>query len=126
MPFFPTFSPDGGQVAFVWNGTKQDNWDIYVTLAGSSDVRRVTSDPAGDWGRRWSPDGRQIAFLRDRPDGPTIQVVSALGGADRKLSDFRGANSIAWSPDGHWLAVGRAGEETGPPRGIYLIPGQGC
>ena len=44
----PTFSPDGEQVAFAWNGPKQDNWDIYVTLVGSSNVRRLTSDPAPD------------------------------------------------------------------------------
>ena len=44
--------------------TKQDNWDIYVTLVGSSDVRRLTSDPLPDMKPTWSPDGRQIAFLR--------------------------------------------------------------
>ena len=108
--FDPTFSPDGEQVAFSWNGARQDNSDIYVTLVGSSDVRRLTSDPLPDVNPVWSPDGRQIAFLRERPDGTTIQLVSALGGADRKLSDFRGADSLAWSPDGHWLAAGRSGE----------------
>ena len=123
----PTFSPDGEQVAFNWNGEKQDNWDIYVTLVGSPDVRRLTSDTAADTNPAWSPDGRQIAFLRDRPDGPTIQLVSALGGADRKLSDFRGADSIGWSPDGQWLAAGRSGSSdvAGQPRGIYLIPAEG-
>jgi serine/threonine protein kinase/Tol biopolymer transport system component len=118
----PTFSPDGEQVAFAWNGPKQDDSDIYVTLVGSPDVRRLTSDPADDNRPAWSPDGRQIAFLRARPDGTTIQIMSALGGVDRKLSDFRGAASLSWSSDGRWLAVGRPTEETGQPRGIYLIP----
>jgi Tol biopolymer transport system component/DNA-binding winged helix-turn-helix (wHTH) protein len=120
----PTFSPDGDQVAFAWNSEKQDNWDIYVTLVGSSDARRLTSDPSEDSRPTWSPDGRQIAFLRERPDGTTIQLVSPLGGADRKLSDFRGADSLSWSPDGRWLAAGR-GEAPGTveqSRGIYLIP----
>ena len=31
----PSFSPDGNQVAFSWNGEKQDNFDIYVKLIGS-------------------------------------------------------------------------------------------
>ncbi len=26
----PTFSPDGNAIAFVWNGEKQDNFDIYA------------------------------------------------------------------------------------------------
>jgi eukaryotic-like serine/threonine-protein kinase len=55
LEFFPTFSPDGEQVAFSWNGTKQDNWDVYVTLVGSSDVRRLTSDPGEDARPTWSP-----------------------------------------------------------------------
>ena len=123
----PTFSPDGEQVAFEWNGARHDNWDIYVTLVGSSDIRRLTTDPAADSKPTWSPDGRQIAFLRERPDGTTIQLVSPLGGADRKLGDFRGADSIGWSSDSQWLAAGRSREEGigGPPRGIYLIPVDG-
>jgi Tol biopolymer transport system component len=125
----PTFSPDGEQVAFTWNGPKQDNWDIYVTLVGSSNVRRLTSDPSPDNKPEWSPDGRQIAFLRERADGSTIQLVSALGGEDRKLSDFRGADSLGWSPDGQWVVAGRADDldymAAGQPRGIYLIPVEG-
>jgi eukaryotic-like serine/threonine-protein kinase len=30
----PTFSPDGSQVAFVWQGPKGDNSDIYVKVVG--------------------------------------------------------------------------------------------
>jgi serine/threonine protein kinase len=32
----PSFSPDGNQVAFQWNGEKGDNWDIYVKLVGGA------------------------------------------------------------------------------------------
>ncbi len=31
---WPSFSPDGTQVAFAWDGEKQDNWDIYVKQIG--------------------------------------------------------------------------------------------
>ena len=131
--FYPTFSPDGEQVAFSWNGTKQDNWDVYVTLVGSSDVRRLTSDSAEDARPTWSPDGRQIAFVRQGPDDSTIHLVSPLGGAERRLGDFRGAESLDWSPDGQWLAAGNSGRlnfgwlSVYPrpggkgPRGIYLV-----
>jgi serine/threonine protein kinase len=122
--FDATFSPDGDQVAFSWKDTVQDTSDIYVTLVGSSDVRRLTSDPLRDVNPVWAPDGRQIAFLRERPDGSSIQLVSAVGGADRKLSDFKGADSLAWSPDGQWLATGRS-EGTAQERGIYFVPADG-
>jgi eukaryotic-like serine/threonine-protein kinase len=130
---YPTFSPDGEQVAFSWNGTKQDNWDVYVTLVGSSDVRRLTSDPAEDARPTWSPDGRQIAFVRQRANDSTIHVVSPLGGAERRVGDFRGADSLDWSPDGKWLAAGNSGQLNfgflslflrpggQGPRGIYLV-----
>ncbi len=110
LELFPTFSPDGEQVAFSWNGTKQDNWDVYVTLVGSSDVRRLTSDLGEDARPTWSPDGRQIAFVRQRSDDSTIHLVSPLGGSERRLGDFRGADSLDWSPDGKWLAAGRSGQ----------------
>ena len=37
----PTFSPDGSQVAFSWNGPQQDNFDIYVKLVDQGDVLGV-------------------------------------------------------------------------------------
>jgi eukaryotic-like serine/threonine-protein kinase len=135
--FYPTFSPDGGQVAFSWNGTKQDNWDVYVTLVGSPDVRRLTSDLGEDARPTWSPDGRQIAFVRQRADDSTIHLVSPLGGAERRLGDFKGADSLAWSPDGKWLAAGNSGHlnfgylsllpRPGGKglRGIYLVSVEG-
>ena len=134
---YPTFSPDGEQVAFSWNGTKQDNWDVYVTLVGSTDVRRLTSDLGQDARPTWSPDGRQIAFVRQRADDSTIHLVSPLGGAERRLGDFRGADSLDWSPDGKWLAAGNSGylnfgfSNLFPrpggqgPRGIYLVSIEG-
>ncbi len=87
---FPALSPDGKQVAFVWNGEQQSNMDVYVTTIGSPEVLRLTTDPGLDGMPSWSPDGRQIAFLRTvLPDfTTTIRLISPLGGADRKVSDF--------------------------------------
>src|SRR5262249_25508053 len=44
----PSFSPDGNQVAFSWDGEKQDNFDIYIKLIGSPTPVRLTTDPADD------------------------------------------------------------------------------
>ena len=126
----PTFSPDGTQVAFSWNGEREDNYDIYVKTVGSSDARRLTTDPAADTLPIWSPDGKQIAFLRDHPGGGTIvHAVLPTGGGERKLTDFRiggGVSArIAWSPDERWI-VGRPDliEDVAKSgsRALYLVP----
>ena len=125
----PSFSPDGEQVAFEWGGEKSGNTDIYIKLIGSSEVRRLTTDPAPDWVPTWSPDGRQIAFVRALGPGRfTIHVVSPLGGPDRKLTDHRPGLGMSWSPDGRWLATGSAFAAENPAsadRGIRLISASG-
>ena len=65
----PAFSPDGKQVAFAWNGEKEDNFDIYVKLVDAGAPLRLTSNPADECAPAWSPDARYIAFCRDLP-GP--------------------------------------------------------
>jgi Tol biopolymer transport system component/DNA-binding winged helix-turn-helix (wHTH) protein len=132
---WPAFAPDGDQVAFAWSGEKYDNTDIYVTLVGSTDVRRLTTDEADDFAPAWSPDGRRIAFLRRSGNSARIHVTSALGGPDAKLGDFPvGAleaegligPQITWSPDGHSIVAGRDPRfETSVPAGLYLIPVDG-
>jgi len=97
-----------------------------VKLIGLEDMRRLTSDPAIDRNPSWSPDGRQIAFVRDGPQSAAIHVVSPLGGGERRVSDFRvsGAAPISWSPDSRYLAAsGVERSDAGPSDvGIYLIP----
>src|SRR5262245_3090863 len=76
----PTFSPDGNQVAFSWNGEKQDNFDIWVKLIGSATQLRLTTAPEADTCPAWSPDGRSIAFIREGTRGKNlVYLVSALG-----------------------------------------------
>ena len=136
----PALSPDGEQVAFAWNGDKgARNFDLYVSIIGSPVVHRITSDPAHDVNPSWSPDGRQIAFVRHRLTDRAghVYVISPLGGAERKVSDFgvtiaddpifSPVGQIAWSAGGHYIAAGRATALPGSSErsGIYLIPTQG-
>ena len=112
----PSFSPDGSQVAFQWNGESQDNFDIYVKTMGADAVPlRLTTDPLPDKMPSWSPDGSTIAFLRIMAPGRAeLILIPALGGPERKLaqipvsddsSAYSTGGSPAWSPNGRWLIL---------------------
>jgi Tol biopolymer transport system component/DNA-binding winged helix-turn-helix (wHTH) protein len=96
----PTFSPDGSQVAFSWNGEHQDNFDIYVKVIGGADAVRLTRDPARDMSPAWSPDGRHIAFARDG----AVFLIEPTGRGERKLAEIR-AGDIEWTQDSKSLVI---------------------
>ncbi len=121
-----SFSPDGNQVAFVWDGEKQDNDDIYIKLIGSEPLLRLTTNPAADSNPAWSPDGRWIAFLRElSAPRAAVLLVSPLGGAERKLTEIErsrwhsgGAQGIAWTPDGKGLVLP---DRNSAGQGLFLL-----
>ncbi len=123
-----SFSPDGNQIAFLWNGEHRDNWDIYVQGIGTEKPLRLTTNPADDLWPAWSPDGRQIAFLRKMQTACAIFTIPPLGGAERKLIDLKwkgnsqvlGPGRLSWSPDGKWLAVSHRVSEQKPFRILLL------
>ena len=110
----PSFSPDGSQVAFSWEGPKGDNVDIYVKLIGQGKPLRLTEDTQPDICPSWSPDGKWIAFLRQVSDYEyALMLVPALGGRERKLTQIRYLFVLpnsrpAWSPDSKFLVVSSA------------------
>ncbi|HKF54065.1 MAG TPA: hypothetical protein VKJ45_01425, partial [Blastocatellia bacterium] len=122
----PSFSPDGNQVAFAWNGNNQDNFDIYVKLIGTSGPPlRLTTDPLPDYGPAWSPDGRFIAFLRQSKEKTAVILIPALGGPERKIADISKVQGLpdpplAWSPDGNSLVITDR-ESPSDPFALFLL-----
>jgi Tol biopolymer transport system component/predicted Ser/Thr protein kinase len=119
----PSFSPDGSQVAFSWDGEKQDNQDIYVKLVGTAGTPlRLTTDPALDYSPAWSPDGRFIAFLRKlSPEKSALLVIPALGGPERKIGEVSNERRydlrspyLAWAPEGNSLVISDRDSLTAP------------
>jgi eukaryotic-like serine/threonine-protein kinase len=102
------WSPDGGRVAFNWNGEQEDNEDIYVLQPGSSQKLRLTTDPGIDDKPAWSPDGRWIAYTHTAKDGSqySLNLVSPLGGPQHTfLTSATILNVANWTPDGRAVLV---------------------
>jgi Tol biopolymer transport system component len=124
----PSFSPDGQQIAFAWDGEDQSNPDIYVKLISSSTALRLTSDPHADYAPQWSPDGRWIAFLRKLSrETVAVQLISPLGGPERKVGEFHSTDyfgvpmaRLCWSTDSKFLFLAAAQHENQPNRLLRL------
>lgn len=109
---WPSFSPDGSEIAFQWDHGKQEPFHIFTKrFAEDGPPHRVTSGPFPDMWPAWSPDGTTIAFERYvSPTQADLILVSAHGGQERKLGEFglcmdRLGCTPVWSPDGKWLIV---------------------
>ena len=125
----PSFSPDGNQVAFSWNGEKEGIFDIYVKLIGPGEPLRLTSGQDDSDFPQWSPDGRSIAFLRGNSDEKfSVIIVPALGGPERRVGTYTGAGSgsglslpsLCWTPDSKALIVS-ANAASGQPNSLVLV-----
>jgi serine/threonine protein kinase/dipeptidyl aminopeptidase/acylaminoacyl peptidase len=116
----PALSPDSEQVAFSWEGEEDPGTvrplrHIWVKFVDRSEVRQLTNAAGNDSYPSWSPDGRQIAFIRETPAGirPVVRnacAISSQGGPERKISDLPvGPSQMAWTPDGRGVVVARSG-----------------
>jgi len=101
----PSFSPDGNQVVFSWNGEKQDNTDIYVKLIGSPNSVRLTTDPDKDISPAFSPDGRSIGFVRVSKGHAAFIIIPSIGGPERIVAELPEPVRFSWLPDGKWTVI---------------------
>ena len=77
---WPSFSPDGDQVAFEWRGEKGDNADIYVAMVGSSEVRRLTAPiPHMTLPQAGRPMAVRSLFCERTQKGSQIHLIAPLG-----------------------------------------------
>ena len=93
-----------------FKGDKEDEQPKLGGAAAKADLataakRLETLDEGADYDPRWSPDGREIAFVSNRAGSPDVWAVSTSGGAPRPLTRGPGNDhDPVWSPDGQWLA----------------------
>jgi dipeptidyl aminopeptidase/acylaminoacyl peptidase len=102
------FSPDGARVAFmVTEPPKGERRARHIWLYDkkSGVVRQFTFSAKDETSPRWSPDGKQLAFLSNRDDQEQIYVMRADSGeAAAVTKGKRSVRTFAWSPDGKQIA----------------------
>jgi dipeptidyl aminopeptidase/acylaminoacyl peptidase len=115
--FSPEIAPDGKRVVYEVTRTNwEDNVferDLWIADTATGEGHQLTASKKSSTNAAWSPDGKWIAFLSDRPgqisgtpEGKKqIYVIAADGGEARQLTKVEtGVNIFAWSPDSKKLA----------------------
>ena len=112
---YPAISPDRREIAYVRTsgrvrGDGIDPQAIFTMRPDGSRARRVTLPRglgAADGQPQWSPDGRQIVFVRERRTAELAQeraifVVNADGSDASRVTpwEMQAGDGPNWSPDG--------------------------
>jgi Tol biopolymer transport system component len=97
------WSPDSKRLAF-WSGTDPGIYTIAVDGSDRS-TRLASADSGRLYPNAWSPDGRSIAFVQERPQ-LTVQAVNTAAPHEvRPMAEGAGAQvELAYSRNGRWVA----------------------
>jgi Tol biopolymer transport system component len=123
----PDLSGDGKKVAFMvargetfWSSIGDVRNEIWVkSLVDGSEVPLFV-DEYSRWYPKWSPDGRQLAYTRQKPGTNEYQLMlwSSQTHEEELLTPLtKQALVYDWSPDGKWLLT-----TEGSGAGLWLIP----
>jgi eukaryotic-like serine/threonine-protein kinase len=120
-PPAPALSPDGWQLAFVApleassNHLRAANMERVIWIQTLGEPRaRPLADTAGAVAPFWSPDGRDLAFLRS--DGRLWRIPATGNGAARNISAASGFGGV-WNTDETILF--------GLPSGLFRVSADG-
>jgi Tol biopolymer transport system component/DNA-binding winged helix-turn-helix (wHTH) protein len=121
------WSPDGRWLAVSDKTSAEEAFSISLLSPETGEKRRVTSPPAsvvGDCSPAFSPDGKQLAFVRviSAVVGE-VYLVSVNGGEPKRLTfDGAGVSSLAWTPNGREIVF--ASRRDGKNR-LFRFPVEG-
>lgn len=107
-PVAPVASPDDNRIAFSAFG-----W-LWVYDRSNGKVSRITSGQQMDFLPCWSPDGQELAFVRDSGRETNIVVIDLKSGDEVLKIDHPNASELDpyFSPDGQYIYYTTSAEGT--------------
>lgn len=132
--YSPSVSPNDDVIAYVWDGNI-GRANIYLKNVDGSHRRRLTDDSGEYYLPAWSPNGKQISYLRLKDDKLDLMVRDLQDGSERIVAAIRremgrwssdsgpllGNIGPEWSRDGKSLYVADRQFADGGVGGIYQI-----
>jgi Tol biopolymer transport system component/DNA-binding winged helix-turn-helix (wHTH) protein len=121
------WSPDGRWLVMSDKTSAEEPFSLFLLSTETGEKRRVTSPPAsvvGDCSPAFSPDGKQLAFVRviSAVVGE-VHLVSVNGGEPKRLTfDGAGVSNAAWTPNGREIVF--ASRHGGKSR-LFRVPVEG-
>ncbi len=126
---YPSFSPDGKQIAFAWDGAAQGGLHLYLISVGGRNLRQITKGPFNDYAPVWSSDEMKLAFVRElaghsNGHSKELWTAGADGSGQRKLAEFGllsgDDHPVTWTKDARWLIAAARPPGDGPSA-LYVI-----
>ncbi len=113
--------------SIVYSSTRNGVSNLYQYNFITSTETQLTNDKLNDAAPKFSPNGQQLAYLRD---GKQLRVLDVASKKDRLVTNlvlgnvfFSSSSAYTWSPDSKFLAYAGFGEKSF--RNIYIVPAAG-
>jgi Tol biopolymer transport system component len=130
-----SLAPDGKRIVFNWH-----RWDPAAKQEGSFELRIINSDGSGGrtlWKASndryfeaygWSADSRWVALSEGSGGAGRIVLLSPDSGETREVATKgkHWKSSIAFSPDGKWLAYEEPMSRQARVRNVYVVAADGA